>query len=267
MPDSPWFICAEDAWRAALRRIGGVLCIAFGRMRAEPLPFVVGAGCLYLWKLAFKLLPLERLTGGPLHAAAWSWSIAGALLELALFVVVADAMVRGDGERRVFGPGFPRRFLRTLPYAFCYYLCFGQAWGLLGWGVQWLAEPVFGKNSFFLWTASYHVGALPLLYLLGRFGFTLAGAAAGERVSFRRSWELSRPAAGALFLTALAWWAALRLPSDILVNGFPSSPFTGFYFRWLDLPARCGTAVLSWAVGAAWYRALRGVAEGPTPAG
>ncbi|WP_338668318.1 hypothetical protein [Pseudodesulfovibrio methanolicus] len=154
-PGSPWFLRAEDAWRAAQRRIGGVLRTALGRMRAEPLPFVVGVACLYMWTLAFKLLPLSRLDGAYLYAVAWSWSALGALLDLALVVVVAGAVLRGEGERGFFGPDFPRRFLRALPYAFCYYVCFGQAWGLLGWGVQWLAEPVFGGNSVFLWTASY----------------------------------------------------------------------------------------------------------------
>jgi hypothetical protein len=257
VPDSPWFIRAEETWRTALRRIGGVLRAAFGRMRAEPLPFIVSAVILYLWSFASKLLPLRRLEGAYLYAAGWSWSVLGALLGLALVVVVAGTVLRGDGGRGVFGPDFSRRFLRALPYAFCYYLCFGLAWGLLGWGVQWLAEPVFGKNSFFLWTASYYVGALPLLYLLCRFGFTLAGAAAGERVSFRRSWELSRSVAGTLFLTALLWWAARRLPSDILSHGFPSSLFTLIYSKWLQVPVQCCVSVLGWAVGAAWYRELR----------
>jgi hypothetical protein len=261
MPDSPWFLHAEDAWRTALRRIGGTFAMAFGRMRAEPLPFVVGAGTLYLWRIAFKLLPLERLTGGALYAATWSWSVAGSLLYLALFVVVADAVVRGEGERRVLGPDFSRRFLRALPYGICYYFCFSQAWGLLGWGVQWLAGPVFDRGSVWLWVASYYAGALPPLYLLVRFGFTLTGAAAGERVSFRRAWELSRPAAGALFLTALLWWTARRLPSDVLLHGFPFSPLTAFYSRWLQLPVQCCVSVMGWAVGAAWYRALRSEAD------
>lgn len=254
---APWFLRAEDAWRAALGRIGGVLCAAFGRMRAEPLPYAVSAACLYLWRLGFKLVPLERMTGAPLYAAAWSWSILGALLDLGLVVVVAGAVLRGEGARRFFGPDFPRRFLRALPYAFCYYLCFSQAWGLLGWGVQWLAWPMFGKNSALLLAISSYVGAVPPLYLLGRFGFTLAGAAVGDRVSFRRSWALSRPAAGTLFLTALLWWGAKRLPSDILSNGFPFNPFAIVYFRWLHLPVQCGVSVLGWAVGAAWYRELR----------
>ncbi|MGE4424010.1 MAG: hypothetical protein AB7D39_17055 [Pseudodesulfovibrio sp.] len=267
MPDSPWFMRAEDAWRAALRRIGGVLRTAFGRMRTEPLLYVASAAILYLWSFAFRLLPLRQLEGLPLYVAGWLWSILGSLLDLALVVVVAGAVLRGDGERGFFGPDFPRRFLRALPYAFCYYLCFGQAWGLLGWGVQWLAAPVFGKHSFFLWTASYYLGALPLLYLLCRFGFTLAGAAAGECVSFRRSWELTRPAAGALFLTALLWWTARRLPSDVLLHGFPFSPFTVFYSRSLQLPVQCCVSVLGWAAGAAWYRELRGGAGEPVRAG
>lgn len=267
MPKSPWFIRAEDAWRAALRRIGGVLRAALGRMRAAPLPYAASAAILFLWSFVFRLLPFSRLEGAYLYATAWSWSVLGALLDLALVVVVAGAVLRGDGERGLFGPDFPRRFLRALPYAFCYYVCFGQAWGLLGWGVQWLAEPVFGENSVFLRTASYHLGSLPLLYLLGRFGFTLAGAAAGERVSFRRSWELSRPAAWTLFLTALLWWAARRLPSDILFSGFPFSPFTELYSRWLHLPVQCGVSILGWAVGAAWYRELRTCAGDAARAG
>ncbi|MEZ7197624.1 hypothetical protein [Pseudodesulfovibrio karagichevae] len=266
MPDSPWFMRAEDAWRAALRRIGGVLRAAFGRMRAEPLPYAASAAILYL-SFVFSLLPLRRLEGAYLYVAGWSWSALGALLNLALVVVVAGAVLRGDGERGFFGPDFSRRFLRALPYAFCYYLCFGQAWGLLCWGVQWLAAPVFGKHSFFLWTVSYHVAALPLLYLLCRFGFTLAGAAAGDRVSFRRSWELSRPVAGTLFLTALLWWAARRLPSDILSGVFPFSPFTELYSRWLQVPVQCCVSVLGWAVGAAWYRELRGGAGASVRAG
>lgn len=266
MPDSPWFIRAEDAWRSALRRVGGVLRVALGRVRAEPLPFIVSAACLYLWSFASKLLPLRRLEGAYLYAAGWSWSVLGALLDLALVVVVAGVVLRGDGERGFFGPDFSRRFLRALPYGIYYYLCFSQAWGPLGWGGQWLGGPLFGRDSVWLWVTSYYAGALPLLYLLGRFGFTLTGAAAGERVSFRRSWELSRPAAGALFLTALLWWTARRLPSDVLFHGFALSPFTVFYSKWLQLPVQCCVSVLGWAVGAAWYRELRTGAGEPVRA-
>ncbi|EGB14980.1 hypothetical protein DND132_1774 [Pseudodesulfovibrio mercurii] len=191
------------------------------------------------------------------------------LLHLGLLVVVANAVLHGEGERRFFCPDFSRRFLRALPYAFCYYLCFDQAWGLLGRGVQWLAGPLFDMNVYPLWAASYHLAAMPLLHLLVRFGFTLAGAAVGDRVSFRRSWALSRPVAGTLFLTALLWWAARRLPMDIPHTAAPMSPVTEFYARWLHLPVQCGVSVLGWAVGAAWYVRLRGAAsvvDGDRPA-
>ncbi|EGB14981.1 hypothetical protein DND132_1775 [Pseudodesulfovibrio mercurii] len=66
----PWFLQAEDAWRASLGRIGGVLCMVAGRLRADPSFYAVSAACLYLWALAFKLVPLERMTGVPLSVAA-----------------------------------------------------------------------------------------------------------------------------------------------------------------------------------------------------
>lgn len=232
--------------------------MAWGRGRAEPLLFVVCAACLYLWKLAFKLLPMERLTGVSLYATAWSWSTLKSLLALALFVIVAGAVLRGEGERRFFGPDFPRRFLRALPYGLCFYFTFSHAWMTLAGAMSVLGESLLGRESDLLWTISYLVGVMPLLYLLGRFGFTLVGAAVGDRVSFRRSWELTRSAAGTLFLTALLWWAAKGLPSDILLHAFPMSPFNIFYFKWLALPVQCVVAMSGWAVAAAWYRTLRG---------
>ena len=248
---------AEAAWLAALRRAGGVLGAAARSVRVRPLPYGACAVALVLATLAGKLLPFSRLDGVFLYATAWSWTVLRMLLVLALVIVATEAVLRGERGRPFVVPGFWGRFLRALPYGLCYVLCFDQAGALLAWGLQRLAGALVGGDFPALWTATYHAAALVPLFLLSRFGFTLAGAAAGDRVSFRRSWALSGPAASALFLTALLWWAARRFPSGILVTGISAHPAVMFYFRWLDLPVRSCVAVAGWAVGAAWYRELR----------
>lgn len=215
----PWFERGEAAWGKLWQDVFGVLQTAFRLVRRRLWFFATLALFLLLIRGSFRLLPFEGIEGTALSLLAWSTPFLSMLATLTVVVVVVIkslGLLRDADEPvlYVLGP----RLTRAVPYAFLlFFVAMDNGAGLLSWAMIYVGEAVWGESSILFWTASYYLGMLPVLWLLSRFGFTMVGAAIGDRVSFKDAWEISEPAAGRLFMTLVVWLLAKRLPGDLMI--------------------------------------------------
>nr|WP_321513564.1 hypothetical protein [uncultured Pseudodesulfovibrio sp.] len=258
MPRSRVIDRAESAWGRVCREVGKVFAQAFRLVLADPGRYGFFALLLFLLRKSSRLIPVGNMTGPFLHVTWWTYSIAVQLVTLGVMLsVILTATHRMRRERVAAGNDLFQRMGRALPYGFCLVFLFDQLYGFLAWGIASLGDMALGAEwGLFSFSMSYYLGALPFLFFLSRFGFTIVGPAVDDRVSFKDSWRISSPGAGAVFLTTLVWWGFKRLPTNLL--GFSPYPYlVNFYFDWFHMPIQACVTILFGVIAAVWYERLK----------
>lgn len=222
-------------------------------IRRHPVEFLVFVVALFGARRVFHLMPLG-LVGQTQYAVAWAFSLAS---QFCVLCVASALWYRIDQRNRKadprIHPQLAGRVLRAIPYGLLFVLI-EQATGYLGYGLFQALGSVWdiSQSSFGL-SLTTNLSALPMLFLLSRFGFTLTGAAMGRPLSLKRSWRMTSTQALPLLLTILVWWIARQVPGEFVRQ---SGVGIEVYYTWLSIPYQMALTVFFYAVAAQWHLKL-----------
>jgi hypothetical protein len=242
---------------ARFRDVGTTLRASARLIRQRPLPYVLCAVGMLLDRFLWSLF-VKHFAGLDSLVAGWGVWLACSALRLAVFLAVfgcAVSQVRDVrspvGWREALG-----RFGRALPYGVGVLLVLELLGGVPGfWLIRLLDWAAGVENSAHTFMIGVLFGAIPALWLVGRLGFPLVGAATGESLSLGGSWRMTRGYDLSVTATLFLWWASGYLPMDLLFHiAQRSLPL------WLALrqPFYAVACVFFAVAGAVWYETLRG---------
>lgn len=236
--------------------MGAVLSASARLVRQRPLPYVLAVVGLLLLRHLWSLF-MDRLVDFDSPVEVWGVGLTHMALRLAVFLAVfvrAASQLRGVrspvGWREAL-----RRFGQAFPYGVGMLLALEMLGGLSGFGLTRLLEWASGvENSVHTFMIGVLLGAIPALWLVGRLGFPLVGAAVGEKVSLGDSWRMTSGLTLPITATLVLWWTSRHLPMDLL---FTYVEWVRSFWSWVALPYHAVTSVF-FAVAAGWYETLRG---------
>jgi hypothetical protein len=246
-----------DRLEAAFRQVGAVLSGAARLVWQRPLPYVLAVlGLLMVRQL--WLLSMDRLVDVDSPVEVWCVGLTHTALRLAVYLAVFGcAASQWRGVRSPMGwREVVRRFGRALPYGVGVLLALEMLGGMSGFGLTWLLGRATGaEHSTYTFMFGVLLGAIPALWLVGRLGFPLVGAAAGEEVSLGGSWRMTSGQSLPITVTLFLWWAARHLPIDLLLLFAERAlPLWALIHR----PYHAVVSIFFAVAGVVWYETLRG---------
>lgn len=241
----------EGGWRQVASAFGE----AVGLVRRHSLTFLLFFLGLILLKLSWKAVPLHQLEGWRLYLVA---NVVGYSLTFFRFCVLGLILALSTGWLRGRERGLPedmlRRLGRMLPYGAALFLVWDVVGGLIGYGLFQLADRFMdAQRSVWVLDVALFAGWLPGMVAAAMFGFSLVGAAAGDRVPLGEARTLWRLEPRPLVYTLLLWYAALQTPHWATRFLVGIDMVQVIDPNWLYLVNKPFFTVLFGVVAAVWY--------------